>query len=221
MDGQFASWPYQVSFATHQPEQSLSFLHPSSILPSFISNDGPSLASWLPTVDQLPTNMPLDTGQTLQPSYIAGSFEPESTEAHFPPTLVSPLAAAEMHYRMPQNLVYPLPLQNRQSTISSQHLRKPKCTKKSLSRSSSTKPTSNFINLTPGDSAAIIKGVAPSGTFKTMKRRKKAAEKRMNELERTLVHIAGGDLSCLEGELALTVGSHIHNDEDTSKDFEV
>jgi len=213
MDG--PSWPYQVSLATHQLEQPLSFLHSSSILPSFISSvNGPGQASWLPTVDQLPANMPPDAGQTLQPSYIAASLsELWGTEALLSPTLVPPLDAVEMHNPMPQNLVYPsLPLQSHQSTIQSQHLRsphsKPKRTRKSLSRSSSRNPISNFINLTPDDSATIINGVAPSGSFKTIKKRKKAATKEMDELVRKLVHIAGGDSSLLEGELGLTVGPH-------------
>jgi len=196
-----------VSLATHQLEQSLSFLHSSSILPSFISNiNGPGQASCLQTVDQLPANMPLDAGQTLQPSYITASSEPE---ALFPPTLVPPLDAVEAHNPIPQNLVYPS-LPRRRSTIPSQHLRsphsKPKRARQSPSRSSSRNPTSNFINLTPDDSATIIKGIAPSGSSKMTKKRMEAAAKKMDEVMRKLVHITGGDSSLLEDELALTVG---------------
>jgi hypothetical protein len=71
--------------------------------------------------------------------------------------------------------------------------------------------------LTPDDSATIIKGVAPSGTSKTMRRRKEAAAKKMDEVVRKLMHIAGGDSSLLEGDLALTVSPHIHGGEDTLK----
>ena len=54
-----------------------------------------------------------------------------------------------------------------------------------------------------------------------MRRRKEAAAKRMNEVVRKLVHIAGDHSSLLEGELALTVGPYIHGGKDTLKDFEV